>query len=358
VTERGTARHRAPNRAITPLTTISTGLSRSVGDHAEALGRSGAAIAMSSGLVASMALPANAVGQPAIVPPRTPQTASLPALPVSALAASLVGGTLSRAQLTAPSGVEVSFDAGGLTASAPASSRAAVRAEREAARRVAVQQAAGVATPTSVVESVAASSAANSGATSAATRDAVVAVAKLSAARKAAAKLVEAKRAAKVAAAKRAAEKAAAKKAAAEKAIAAKASTTAAASTTKKAATVVAGARGSAVVALAARYIGVMYRMGGTTPRGFDCSGLVQYVYKQVGISLPRTAQAQMNATTPIPASQAKHGDLVFYISGGYAYHMGIVTSSGRMIDSPRTGKSVQERAMFAGTKVYRRVTR
>jgi len=61
VTDRATARHRAPRRVSTPLSTLSTGITLVLGDRIEALGRGGAVIAVSSGLVASMALPASAL---------------------------------------------------------------------------------------------------------------------------------------------------------------------------------------------------------------------------------------------------------------------------------------------------------
>jgi cell wall-associated NlpC family hydrolase len=124
-----------------------------------------------------------------------------------------------------------------------------------------------------------------------------------------------------------------------------------------KPATVAAGARGSAVLAIASRYLGVMYRYGGTTAAGFDCSGYVQYVFRQVGIKLPRTAQQQMNATQSIPPSEARTGDLVFFVSGGYASHVGIVISKGMMIDSPRSGKAITKRKIYSSKVVYRRVT-
>ncbi|MFZ0160609.1 MAG: C40 family peptidase, partial [Kineosporiaceae bacterium] len=122
-------------------------------------------------------------------------------------------------------------------------------------------------------------------------------------------------------------------------------------------ATVAAGARGSAVLAIASRYVGIMYRYGGTTAAGFDCSGYVQYVFRQVGITLPRTAQQQMGATRAIPASQARAGDLVFMVSGGYASHVGIVAGPGMMYDSPRSGKAISKRAIYTSKVVYRRVT-
>lgn len=115
--------------------------------------------------------------------------------------------------------------------------------------------------------------------------------------------------------------------------------------------------RGSAVIAIAARYIGVPYLYGGTTPSGFDCSGYVRYVFAQLGVSLPRTANEQLQATTRISRSQAQPGDLVSFISGGVAYHNGIYAGNGMMYDSPRTGETVGLHAIWSADVVFTRVT-
>lgn len=94
----------------------------------------------------------------------------------------------------------------------------------------------------------------------------------------------------------------------------------------------------SGAVGIAMRYIGVPYVYGGTTPAGFDCSGLTQYVYAQLGISLPRTASAQQASVQSVSTPQP--GDLVFF---GYpAYHVGIYAGNGQMIAAPKPGESVR----------------
>lgn len=91
-------------------------------------------------------------------------------------------------------------------------------------------------------------------------------------------------------------------------------------------------------VGIASQYIGVPYVWGGSSPAGFDCSGLVQYVYAQMGYSLPRTAGAIGASGTSIPASAAQPGDIVYYPHG----HVGIYAGNGMMIHAPRPGRSVE----------------
>jgi cell wall-associated NlpC family hydrolase len=102
---------------------------------------------------------------------------------------------------------------------------------------------------------------------------------------------------------------------------------------------------GGDVVADAQQYLGVPYRWGGTDPStGLDCSGLVQHVYGDLGISLPRTSQEQVNVGTPVASlAQAQPGDLVFFepTSSGPG-HVGIYIGNGQMIDAPHTGTDVQ----------------
>jgi cell wall-associated NlpC family hydrolase len=107
----------------------------------------------------------------------------------------------------------------------------------------------------------------------------------------------------------------------------------------------------SGIVNIARGLLGIPYRYGGTTTAGFDCSGFTQYVFGKAGISIPRTASAQKAAATPV--SDPQPGDLVFF--GSPVYHVGIYTGSGMMIDSPRSGKSTSERAIFSGVSGYGR---
>jgi cell wall-associated NlpC family hydrolase len=105
------------------------------------------------------------------------------------------------------------------------------------------------------------------------------------------------------------------------------------------------------ILGIAAQYKGIMYRYGGTTPSGFDCSGYTSYVFRQVGISLPRTAEDQRRAATPVANPQP--GDLVFF--GAPATHVGIYAGNGQMWDSPRTGKAVDLRDIWSSDVTYGR---
>lgn len=99
------------------------------------------------------------------------------------------------------------------------------------------------------------------------------------------------------------------------------------------------GAGHPEAAAIALNYLGVPYVWGGSTPSGFDCSGLVMYVYAQLGISLPHYTVSQWNATEPISPSQMQPGDLVFFDGLG---HVGIYLGGGQFIDAPHTGSVVR----------------
>lgn len=94
------------------------------------------------------------------------------------------------------------------------------------------------------------------------------------------------------------------------------------------------------VIANAKKYLGVPYVWGGTTPSGFDCSGLTSYVYRSVGINLPRVSRDQQNFGTRISPHNVQPGDLVFM--GSPAYHVGIYIGDGKWLHAPRTGDVVK----------------
>lgn len=93
-------------------------------------------------------------------------------------------------------------------------------------------------------------------------------------------------------------------------------------------------------VQAAEREIGVPYVWGGTTPAGFDCSGLVMWAYAQVGIDLPHYSGAQFSSTTHISMADIQPGDLLFYGPGG-SDHVAMYVGGGSMIEAPYTGANV-----------------
>ena len=99
------------------------------------------------------------------------------------------------------------------------------------------------------------------------------------------------------------------------------------------------GAGHPQAASIALGYLGVPYVYGGASPSGFDCSGLVMYVYAKLGISLPHYTVAQWNATEPISQSQMAPGDLVFFDNLG---HVGIYIGNGQFVDAPHTGSVVR----------------
>jgi peptidoglycan DL-endopeptidase CwlO len=95
----------------------------------------------------------------------------------------------------------------------------------------------------------------------------------------------------------------------------------------------------SSVVSIAMQYLGTPYVWGGASPSGFDCSGLVMYVFSQIGVSLPHSSYAQYGMGSPVSRDQLQPGDLVFFDGLG---HVGIYVGGGSFIHAPHTGDVVR----------------
>jgi len=98
--------------------------------------------------------------------------------------------------------------------------------------------------------------------------------------------------------------------------------------------------------AIAARFalglVGIPYRYGGNTPKGFDCSGLVQYTYALAGIQLPRSVDEQLARTRAISRTRIRPGDLlVFHLNSKPNSHIGLYIGNGSFVHAPSTGKLV-----------------
>jgi cell wall-associated NlpC family hydrolase len=105
-----------------------------------------------------------------------------------------------------------------------------------------------------------------------------------------------------------------------------------------------ADAAGAAIARTAQSLIGSPYRYGGAGPEAFDCSGLVNYVHRQLGVLTPRTAAQQYAGARSIPRADLQPGDLVFFrLSGGAVSHVGVYVGNGRFVHAPQSGERVRE---------------
>lgn len=97
---------------------------------------------------------------------------------------------------------------------------------------------------------------------------------------------------------------------------------------------------------LAKQYLGTPYVYGGESPKGFDCSGLLQYVWAKDGIEIPRTTYDQFKVGKAVPKSQLRAGDAVFFTGSdplhGLPGHVGMYIGAGKFIEAPHTGATVR----------------
>jgi cell wall-associated NlpC family hydrolase len=312
LTDRSTARHRALHKSSSPLSTLTGSLSV-VGDYMGSVRRSGVIIAMSSGLVASMALPASAVTA-APVDAGGPQTASIPVIP----------GAGSNAFFAAPEGGLLALPPDLVVEDGPVIAPAAATLDFDHTAFVVVPTDTSDESPAPTRTKPSGPATLKNLGPGTVTDDEPTATKPIATTRRAARSTTPAPVVKQATATEKSSDDA-----------------DQAPST-----------RGSSVVAVAARYLGVPYRWGGTSPRGFDCSGYAQYVYAQLGKDLPRTVAEQRSAARIVPRSQAKPGDLVFFGTS----HMGIYAGNNKMYDAPHSGASVTLREIYSANVVFGQV--
>jgi hypothetical protein len=108
--------------------------------------------------------------------------------------------------------------------------------------------------------------------------------------------------------------------------------------------------RGEDVVRTAKQYLGVRYVLGGTTPRAFDCSGFVRWIFAQHGVRMPRTAKEQAAVgDAPVPGD-LQPGDLLFFFGGRGAQHIAVYVGGDTIIHASSSGKRVKL-DRFGGTR-------
>ena len=115
-------------------------------------------------------------------------------------------------------------------------------------------------------------------------------------------------------------------------------------------------AAGKKVVKVAATRKGAAYKWGAIGPRAFDCSGLTKWSFARLGKNLPRTSGAQYRATTRIAPSQRRPGDLVFFLTRGRVYHVGIYAGGNQIWHAPKPGDRVKKATLWTSKVSYGRV--
>lgn len=109
--------------------------------------------------------------------------------------------------------------------------------------------------------------------------------------------------------------------------------------------------KGADAVRVAMKYLGLPYVWGGTTPSGFDCSGLMQYAYGQVGVSIPRVTYDQVNAGVEVPRGQEQPGDLVIFNTSKESNgHVGMYIGGGNYVHAPYTGEVIKIASLSSRT--------
>jgi cell wall-associated NlpC family hydrolase len=111
----------------------------------------------------------------------------------------------------------------------------------------------------------------------------------------------------------------------------------------------VSASKASAATSIAKSMIGQSYRYGGQSPSGFDCSGLVWYSYKKVGVKTARTSKNLRKQVKKVSRSNLRAGDLVFFKDWVRTGHVGIYIGNGQFVHAPSSGKKVKVDRMDSG---------
>lgn len=115
--------------------------------------------------------------------------------------------------------------------------------------------------------------------------------------------------------------------------------------------------QGHQVVEISQSLLGTPYLYGGETPAGFDCSGLIRYVYRQIGISVPRSSRQLYRHAKKVRLDRIKPGDLLFFrIDGKKISHVAIYLGNKQFIHAPSSGKSVSKASLdsrYWSTRIY-----
>ena len=105
--------------------------------------------------------------------------------------------------------------------------------------------------------------------------------------------------------------------------------------------------------AIAAQQVGAAYRYGGASPAGFDCSGLVQFSFRQAGMKVPRTTGQLWNSAGLVATDNLQVGDLLFFRFDGKMSHVAIYLGDEQFVHAPSSGKTVSIDSL--GAEYYRR---
>ncbi len=105
---------------------------------------------------------------------------------------------------------------------------------------------------------------------------------------------------------------------------------------------------GEIAAAVALDQVGVPYRYGGSSPTGFDCSGLVQYSYSRAGKRVARTTGQLWSSTTAVPRSELRIGDVLFFNIDGKMSHVGLYLGERRFVHAPASGRAVSVASLDA----------